>query len=214
MGHDPATVPADEPASPRALILEAGRRSDDAALTLVDDALRAGTPQERVSALGALVSQGRFTEVHAIDALGDPSHLVHQRALQLTGLYLHSPTSEMTSALIAALEDDDVVCVVTALVTIGDLELMDAFSSVCHVYSSQRDALITEEAVATLGALGNPAGLDLVLDAMNGKPALRRRCVAALGAFDDPRVEEALDLLAEDRDWQVRQAVAMLRREE
>ena len=80
------------------------------------------------------------------------------------------------------------------------------------VAETTTDPLVLEEAVATLGALGDPAGLPVVLAATEGRPALRRRTVAALGGFDGEAVEAALDRLAQDRDWQVRQAVAMLRR--
>ena len=62
-----------------------------------------------------------------------------------------------------------------------------------------------------MGAIGDPAGLDAVLDALDDKPAIRRRAAVALAGFDDPRVETALGAVAAgDRDWQVRQAAAEL----
>jgi len=45
-----------------------------------------------------------------------------------------------------------------------------------------------------------------VLAACDDKPAVRRRAVLALAAFDGPEVEERLRRALEDRDWQVRQA--------
>ncbi len=42
--------------------------------------------------------------------------------------------------------------------------------------------------------------------ACDDKPAVRRRAVLALAAFDGPEVEERLRRALEDRDWQVRQA--------
>jgi HEAT repeat protein len=48
--------------------------------------------------------------------------------------------------------------------------------------------------------------LAVVLRACDDKPAIRRRAVLALAAFDDPAVEARLRHALEDRDWQVRQA--------
>jgi len=60
--------------------------------------------------------------------------------------------------------------------------------------------------VAALGALGDPAGLEAVLAACGDKPAIRRRAVLALAAFDGPQVDEALQAALADKDWQTRQA--------
>ena len=79
------------------------------------------------------------------------------------------------------------------------------------------DPLVREAAVAALGALGDPSTLPVVLAACDDKPAVRRRAVLALAAFDGAEVEARLALALTDRDWQVRQAaedlpVARLRR--
>jgi HEAT repeat protein len=68
------------------------------------------------------------------------------------------------------------------------------------------DALVREAAVASLGAIGDPAGLPAILAATRDKPAVRRRAVLALAPFDDPDVDAALERARTDRDWQVRQA--------
>jgi HEAT repeat protein len=104
--------------------------------------------------------------------------------------------------------------VVVALEAIGNLGDVEATDEVLAIAASTADPLVLEEAIATLASLGDPRGLPVVLAASAGKPALRRRSVAALGAFEGAEVEAALDRLGDDRDWQVRQAVAMLRREE
>jgi len=65
---------------------------------------------------------------------------------------------------------------------------------------------VREAAVAALGALGDPDGLDAVLAACRDKPAVRRRAVLALAAFDGPEVEAALVAALDDHDRQVRQA--------
>ena len=61
--------------------------------------------------------------------------------------------------------------------------------------------------MAALGAIGDRRGLDAVLTAASGdRPAVRRRAVVALAAFDGPEVDAALERALTDRDWQVRQA--------
>jgi HEAT repeat protein len=62
-----------------------------------------------------------------------------------------------------------------------------------------------------LGAIGDLSTLEVVLAALGDKPPVRRRAVVALAGFDDPRVEEALATMSEDRDWQTRAAASRLR---
>jgi HEAT repeat protein len=47
--------------------------------------------------------------------------------------------------------------------------------------------------------------LGAVLGALGDKPAIRRRAVVALAAFEGDEVEAALERAAMDNDWQVRQ---------
>jgi len=74
-----------------------------------------------------------------------------------------------------------------------------------RVATSHADPLCREAAVAALGAIGHGSGLATVLAALNDKPAVRRRAVVALAAFEGDEVEAALRRALEDRDWQVRQ---------
>ena len=53
------------------------------------------------------------------------------------------------------------------------------------------DALVREAAVAALGAIGDPSALPVVLAACDDKPAVRRRAVLALAAFEGQQVEAA-----------------------
>ncbi|MEM9712810.1 MAG: HEAT repeat domain-containing protein [Actinomycetota bacterium] len=68
------------------------------------------------------------------------------------------------------------------------------------------EPLCREAAIAALGAIGDPAGLDAVLAGTHDKPAVRRRAVVSLAAFEGPEVDAALRRALGDRDWQVRQA--------
>ena len=64
-----------------------------------------------------------------------------------------------------------------------------------------------EAAVAAIGAIGDELGLPAVLKATTDKPAVRRRAVLALAAFDGPEVDAAWERARSDRDRQVRDAV-------
>jgi HEAT repeat protein len=57
-----------------------------------------------------------------------------------------------------------------------------------------------------LGAIGDPSSISHVLACLSDKPPIKRRATVALAAFEDPRVDEALNNCLTDRDWQVRQA--------
>ena len=207
MVHSDDTVPAPLDLSHREQVLLAGGDRSEEARSLVDAAL--GDPDDRVraTALGALARQGRLAPPAVIAGLDDPSPLVRIRAAQLAV----DVGDEVVPSLLGLLEDASHVAV-AALVALADRSASASVPAVVAVAETTTDPLVLEEAVATLGALGDPAGLPVVLAATEGRPALRRRTVAALGGFDGEAVESALDRLAQDRDWQVRQAVAMLRR--
>ncbi|MGB9112839.1 MAG: HEAT repeat domain-containing protein, partial [Acidimicrobiales bacterium] len=57
-------------------------------------------------------------------------------------------------------------------------------------------------------AIGDPAGKAAVLAALSDAPAIRRRAVVALAAFDGADVESSLSAHLADHDWQTRQAAA------
>jgi len=213
VGHDPDTVPVTSFLARRAEVLAAGRSSADADISLVDASLNDDDPFIRVTALGALSAQGRLTGDALIAALNDEAPEVRLRAAQLAPKAVgRGSRRRLAEELRSRLTDPVPICVVAVLVAIADRHDHGAAEALCALAATHRDPLVVEEAVATLGALGDEIGLDTVLAATTGKPALRRRAVAALGGFSGPRVEESLDRLADDRDWQVRQAVAMLRR--
>ncbi|MGH6878581.1 MAG: HEAT repeat domain-containing protein, partial [Rhizomicrobium sp.] len=99
-----------------------------------------------------------------------------------------------------------VECAAWALGEAGPDAGARAVEALRRVASTHDDALCREAAVAALGAVGDPVALDTVLGALEDKPAVRRRATIALAAFDDRRVDVALQRCLEDRDWQVRQA--------
>ena len=81
-----------------------------------------------------------------------------------------------------------------------------AVTALSNAATAHPDPLVRESAVAALGALGVPETLPVVLAACADKPAIRRRAVLALAAFEGDAVEAQLRVALGDNDWQVRQA--------
>jgi HEAT repeat protein len=213
VGHSHDTVPVSPTGAQRIAILDAARATDGASCKVVDDALRAREPELRATALGALARQGRLEPPAIEEALGDPDAGVRRRAAQLSILPHLCDDHAIADRLVASIDDPDAYVAVAALVALGERADPSALEAITHAATHAAEPLVVEEAVATLGALGDPSSVSTIEALLEeAKPALRRRIVAALGGFDDPKVEVLLDQLELDRDWQVRQAVAMLRR--
>ncbi|HWE54894.1 MAG TPA: HEAT repeat domain-containing protein [Acidimicrobiales bacterium] len=180
---------------------EGHRPEDDARAFLADP-----DPAVRATALGALE---RLAVLEAADLEGaatDPSPVVRARAAELA----HDHGTGLTATLVTLLGDGDAQVVEAAAFGLGEFgeraggdEVIDALGA---VVTGHPDAICREAAVAALGAIGAPAGLAAVLAATTDKPAVRRRAVLALAAFEGPEVDAALERTLSDRDWQVRQA--------
>jgi HEAT repeat protein len=168
-------------------------------------------PRVRAAALGALVR--RTAPESALpswrSALADTDPTVRGRACELAPAVLVGAGAD-AELLIGALADPDELVAEAAAFGLG--ELVDhpvapaAVGALAAAATGHPDALVREAAVAALGSLGDPAGLPAVLAACGDKPAVRRRAVLALAAFEGPEVEAALQRALGDRDWQVRQA--------
>jgi len=147
-----------------------------------------------------------------IGALSDGDARVRRAGFQvLNECWASGGSFQLRTPLERGLHDPDDLCVIASLHVVGAHGLTELFDEVVAIAQSNRDPLVIEEAIATLGELGDQRGLATILDNVSGKPAIRRRVVVALSAFEGDEVEAALDELSSDRDWQVRQAVAMLR---
>ena len=112
------------------------------------------------------------------------------------------------AVLIELLADDDAWVAEAAAYAIGEHPRASraAIRSVERAATTHADPLVLEAAVAALGAQGDPATLSAVLAACDDKPAIRRRAVLALAAFEGDGVEARLQEALNDPDWQVRQA--------
>lgn len=195
-----AAGPRDSVAGRRRAAARAGHLGDsDTAQGLLDDE-DAGV---REVALGALRRCDRLPAAVLARLLCDPAPRVRRRAAELAA-------TDPSVGLQGALQDDDPSVVEMAAWAAGERPVdtveLDCLVACC----GHGDPLVREAAVAALGALGDPRGRDTVLAALEDRPAIRRRAVLALAAFDGDDVDAALAAAATDRDWQVRDAAVEL----
>jgi HEAT repeat protein len=166
-----------------------------AALTDVDAPVR-------IAALRSLARLAELTDEHLSAALSDPDPSV-----RITALDLSAPRASPPIA--ALLDDDDAMVVEIAAWALGERSDPDptVIDRLAEIAGDHADPLAREAAVAALGAIGDPRGLPAVLAATGDKPAVRRRAVVALSAFEGPAVDAAWARARTDRDRQVRDAV-------
>ncbi len=182
----------------------AGHRHDEATARRyqrdADDTVRA-------TALGALHRAGALTTDDLVEALADAAPTVRSRAVELVAELRGAGVAEAV-ALLPLLDDPDPAVVEMVAWSLGERDPAEPGSveALAELATSADDALIRESAVASLGSLGEPAGLPAVLAATTDKATVRRRAVIALAPFDGPEVDAALQRALTDRDWQVRQA--------
>lgn len=170
----------------------------------VDTARRAlvdPDPQVRQLGLGALERLSMLTDHELRAALADEAPSVRRRAAMLAG-------RRTGLSLATKLDDPDQSVVEAAAWACGEQERVDdaVLTRLVELAVESDDALVREASAAALGAIGDPRGLPAILHACHDKPAIRRRAVLALAAFDGDDVDQALHAALSDRDWQVRQA--------
>lgn len=193
-------------AARRAMVL-AGHRKDAAGARA---GLASADGRVRELALGALARAGALDEAAVLAALDDPLPAVRRRAADLAARL--APSDDLMAALRGALADADPLVVEAACWSLGELEVGDpgSVATLSGIARQHVDARVREAALAALAAIGDPAGLEAVLDALGDRPTVRRRAVVALAAFCGHEVDEALRASAADRDWQVREVAEIL----
>jgi HEAT repeat protein len=182
--------------------LSPGRQRELEELTRSD-----ADPRVRAVALGAIVravsrrSAGATWRIAATD----PDATVRRRAAELAPALGASVPARDVLALLA---DDDALTAEAAAFALGERARVGTrvLAALSRAATTHDDPLVREAAVAALGAIGDASTLDAVLQACDDKPAVRRRAVLALAAFDGPDVEARLHAALTDRDWQVRHA--------
>ncbi|HET9732010.1 MAG TPA: HEAT repeat domain-containing protein [Acidimicrobiales bacterium] len=185
------------PAERRMAAARSGHQGDaDAARGYLGDP----DPGVRATALAALARLGALGDDDLRRGLGDSDPAVRRRACLVAARLPRVPSPA------ALLGDPAAEVVEAACFALGERGETSAVDALARVALEHPAALCRESAVAALGAIGDERGLPAVLAATRDKPAIRRRAVVALAAFDGPEVDEALARALTDRDWQVRQA--------
>ncbi len=182
----------------------AGHRNEvDTARRFLDDA----DASVRATALGALARAGGLTGEDLDRAIADVSPEVRVKVTELVAdLQGRGPASDV--ALLGLLHDPDPAVVESTAWALGEREPPEPGSveALAALATGADDSLVRESAVASLGSLGDPAGLGAILAATGDKATVRRRAVIALAPFEGDEVDAALRRALGDRDWQVRQA--------
>lgn len=189
------------PARQRAELAAAGHLGDEASARA---GLGSEDPALRATALGAL-SRLRALELSDLAAgLVDPAPAVRRRAAELSFSVSFEPEA-VTALLLPRLGDESEV-VEAACTALGEIGRGEAVEELGAVALGHEDPLCREAAIAALGGIGHSDGLGYILAGLSDRPAVRRRAVIALSAFEGPSVDQALQGALSDRDWQVRQA--------
>lgn len=209
MTEDPVTPKPPAAARRRAAIAVAGHRKD---VTAARAGLASDDARERELALGALARAGALDEPTVLAGLEDRATAVRRRAADLAARL--ACTEALIAGLRGVLADADPLVVEAACWSLGELGDTGAVATLSAIARLHVDARAREAALAALAALGDPAGLEAVLDALGDRPTVRRRAVVALAAFDGPEVDDALRRSAVDRDWQVREVAEILLEED
>lgn len=168
----------------------------------------------RAAALGALVRRGSKPRARDawLRAANDGDASVRTRAAELAPLLSTQTTrATFTTRLLALLEDDDALVAESAAFALGEIGAerasdAPAVDALARASTDHADAIVREAAVAALGSIGDERALPAILQATQDRPAIRRRAVLALAAFDGPGVDAAITRALTDSDWQVRQA--------
>jgi HEAT repeat protein len=167
----------------------------------------AGDPRVRAFALATLVHDAPRPMAAAAwrGAATDSDAHVRLRAAQLAPRLRGAVPC---TALLTLFADDDAWVVEAAAFALGEHPRISkrALDALARAATTHADPLAREAAVAALGAQGEPSTLPAVLAACDDKPAIRRRAVLALAAFDGNEVDARLQAALADHDWQVRQA--------
>lgn len=209
----------------------AGHQGEAAAAERLLDDNDAGV---RAAALGALARCGALQRDQIRQALGDEAATVRCRAaelappeVELVGLLSDADASVVEAAAAAlgerdrdpgpvaelcrvARSHDEPLCRESAVAALGAIAAgLDADAA--PESNAALDATHDAEAGPTSDAA--PAGahdaaramaLEVLLDAMDDRPQIRRRALLGLHQFDDDRAEAAVRAGLEDRDRQVR----------
>lgn len=205
-------MPSDEPTLVEPYDAELVRASFSASpesIAVLEAALSSPLARHRVLALRGVVRHSLMTDGLWRDVLKDSDADVRRDALEQLA-HASSISSEVLEVVVSMLADHDDLVVDAAAFALGEHLVVNAVAPLCGVAQEHEDARCRESAIAALGAIGDDRARSTILKALDDKAPVRRRAVVALSNFEGPDIDAALERASEDRDWQVRSAVAQL----
>ena len=134
----------------------------------------------------------RYSAVSQMDTLGDQDL---DLSLSLLRRMLQDPEPDVQAA---------------AADCIGALKLVTAYDDLNQLYHSTSEWIVQLSIIATLGALGEPRGFELLKEALDSNNELVKiSAISALGELGNPEAVSLIAPLAENPDWQIRHRVVL-----
>ncbi|BDA66547.1 HEAT repeat-containing PBS lyase [Calothrix sp. PCC 7716] len=144
------------------------------------------------SALNDSNSRVRYSAVSQIDTLGSQDL---DLSLSLLRRMIQDPEPDVQAA---------------AADCIGALKLVTAYDDLNQLYHSTGEWIVQLSVIATLGALGEPRGFELLKEALDSSNELVKiSAISALGELGNPEAVSLIAPLAENPDWQIRHRVVL-----
>ena len=158
-----------------------------------------------ITALGAAAANSLFDTLVLI--LNDEEAAIRAAAAEKLGVCGRRALEYLANA-----QSDDAPEVREAVATAyGEISDASAIPWLVEIGNDDKDRTVREAAVAALGAVGNDQAIEPLLEFIaKGPPQVRRRAIAAITVFDDPRIESAIQRAAFDRNPGVREAAEMV----
>jgi HEAT repeat protein len=194
-------------------ILRASFHASAEGAALLTRTLHSPDARHRVLALRGLVRLSLMTTDLWREVLADRDVDVRRDALQQLA-HAELEDTGVLDHVIALLDEEDALVVDAAAFALGEHLYVPAVLPLCVTAAEHEDARCRESAIASLGAIGDDRARATIIAALQDKPPIRRRAVVALSNFEGPDIDAALEEAGEDKDWQVRSAVAQLRDDE
>jgi len=154
----------------------------------------------RASALRALHRMNQLTSNDLIACISDADPNVRRTVVELSAQFSEVEIHHLVN-------DPDLFVAEMAAWALGERTAVTdvEIEMLIQQTTTHAESVVREACAAALGSLGDVRGLQAILAACADKPAVRRRAILALAAFEGDEVEAALTAALEDKDWQVRQ---------
>jgi HEAT repeat protein len=144
------------------------------------------------SAVNDSNSRVRYSAVSQIDTLGGQDL---DLSLSLLRRMIQDPEPDVQAA---------------AADCIGALKLVTAYDDLNQLYHNTGEWIVQLSVIATLGALGEPRGFELLKEALDSSNELVKiSAISSLGELGNPEAVSLIAPLAENPDWQIRHRVVL-----